>query len=119
MVHKRSHRNALTPHSALDKVAKMGQMNFLDANLIKSLMRYLSIYPIGSFVELGGGRVGRVVEAHPEDVTRPVISILRNEKGQPLPLKQILQVDLMKDRGERIAKVLEPDASKFKPLDGF
>jgi HD-GYP domain-containing protein (c-di-GMP phosphodiesterase class II) len=119
MVHKRSHREALTPHSALDKVAKMGQMNFLDLNLIKSLMRYLSIYPIGSFVELGSGRVGRVVEAHPEDVTRPVISILRNEKGQPLPLKQILQVDLIKDRGERVAKVLEPDISKFKPLDGF
>lgn len=119
MVHKRSHREAMTAHTALDKVAKMGQMNFLDAGLIRSLIRYLSIYPVGSFVELGSGRVGRVVEAHPEDAARPVVSILRNENGQPLPLKLIQQVDLAKERGERIAKVLEPDANRFRPLDGF
>ncbi len=53
------------------------------------------------------GRMGRVVAAHPEDHLRPVISILRNEKGQPLPMKQILQVDLVKDKNERIVKVVD------------
>jgi HD-GYP domain-containing protein (c-di-GMP phosphodiesterase class II) len=119
MVHKRSHREALTPQAALDKVVKMAQMNFLDATLVKNLMRYLSVFPIGTFVELGSGRMGRVVEAHPEDPNRPVISILRNEKGQPLPMKQILQVDLMKEKAERIVKVVDVEAMKFKPLDGF
>lgn len=119
MVHKRSHRDALTPQMALDKVIKMGQMNFLDAGLVKNLMRYLSVYPIGTFVELASGRMGRVVAAHGEDHTRPVISILRNEKGQPLPMKQILQVDLLKDKAERIVKVVDSEAQKFKPLDGF
>ncbi len=119
MVHKRSHRDAMSPYAALDKVIKMGQMNFLDAALVKSLLRYLSAYPIGTFVELGSGRVGRVVEASPLDPTRPVISVLRTEKGQPLPMKQVLQVDLMKDRNEKIAKVLEAEAGKFKALDGF
>lgn len=119
MVHKRSHRDALSPYAALDKVVKMGQMNFLDANLVKSLMRYLSVFPIGTFVELASGRVGRVVEANPTDVTKPIVSVLRNERGQPLPMKQILQVDLLKDKNERISKVLENEAAKFKALDGF
>ena len=119
MVHKRSHRDALTPQMALDKVIKMGQMNFLDPALIKNLLRYLSVYPIGTYVELASGRMGRVVAAHPEDHLRPVISILRNEKGQPLPMKQILQVDLVKDKNERIVKVVDGEAAKFKPLDGF
>lgn len=119
MVHKRSHRDALTPQMALDKVIKMGQMNFLDPGIIKSLLRYLSIYPIGTYVELASGRMGRVVAAHPDDHTRPVISILRNEKGQPLPMKQILQVDLFRDKNERIVKVVDGEAMKFKPLDGF
>lgn len=119
MVHKRSHREALSAFAALDKVIKMGQVNFLDAALVKSLMRYTSAYPIGTFVELAGSRVGRVVEAHGEDVTRPVISVLRTEKGQPLPAKQILQVDLLREKGERIAKVLDAEAAKFKLLDGF
>jgi hypothetical protein len=28
-------------------------------------------------------------------------------------------VDLMKEKNEKIAKVLEAEAAKFKPLDGF
>jgi HD-GYP domain-containing protein (c-di-GMP phosphodiesterase class II) len=119
MVHKRSHRDALTPQMALDKVIKMGQMNFLDPVIIKSLLRYLSIYPIGTYVELASGRMGRVVAAHPEDHTRPLISILRTEKGLPLPMKQILQVDLFKEKNDRILKVVDGEAMKFKPLDGF
>jgi HD-GYP domain-containing protein (c-di-GMP phosphodiesterase class II) len=119
MVHKRSHRDALTPQSALEKVIKMGQMNFLDPALIRNLLRYLSVYPIGTYVELASGRMGRVVAAHPEDPSRPVISILRNEKGLPLPMKQILQVDLFKEKNEKIAKVVDAEAAKFRPLDGF
>jgi HD-GYP domain-containing protein (c-di-GMP phosphodiesterase class II) len=119
MVHKRSHREALTPHAALDKVIKMAQMNFLDANLVKALLRYVSVYPIGSFVELSSGRLCRVVEAHVEDPTRPIVSVLRNEKGQPLPMRQILQVDLLREKNEKVVKVLEADVTKFKHLDGF
>jgi HD-GYP domain-containing protein (c-di-GMP phosphodiesterase class II) len=119
MVHKRSHRDALTPQMALDKVLKMGQMSFLDPNLIKNLLRYLSLFPIGTYVELASGRMGRVVAAHPDDHSRPTISVLRNEKGQPLPMKQILQVDLMREKNEKIVKVVDSEASKFKPLDGF
>lgn len=119
MVHKRSHRDALTPQMALDKVIKMGQMNFLDPVLIRNLLRYLSVYPIGTYVELASGRMGRVVAAHPEDPTRPVISILRTEKGLPLPMKQILQVDLFKEKNEKIINVVDGEAAKFRPLDGF
>ena len=119
MVHKRSHRDALSPQSALEKVMKMGQMNFMDASLIKNLVRYLSIYPIGTFVHLSSGKVGRVVDAHPEDVTRPVISVLRNEQGHPLPMKQIPQLDLLREKHEKIIRVLDGEAAKFKPLDGF
>ncbi len=119
MVHKRSHRDALTPQMALDKVIKMGQMNFLDPVLIRNLLRYLSVYPIGTYVELASGRMGRVVAAHPDDPTRPVISILRTEKGQPLPMKQILQVDLFKEKNEKIINVVDGEAAKFRPLDGF
>jgi HD-GYP domain-containing protein (c-di-GMP phosphodiesterase class II) len=119
MVHKRSHRDALTPQMALDKVIKMGQMNFLDPGIIKSLLRYLSVYPIGTYVELASGRMGRVIAAHPEHHAHPVISILRNEKGQPLPMKQVLQVDLAKEKNEKIVKVVDGEAAKFKALDGF
>jgi HD-GYP domain-containing protein (c-di-GMP phosphodiesterase class II) len=119
MVHKRSHRDAMTPQSALDKVLKMGQMNFLDNALVKNLLRYLSVYPIGTFVELSSGRMGRVVAAHTADPTRPVIAVLRNEKGQPMLIKQIVLVDMLKEKQEQIVKVLEGEATKFKPLDGF
>jgi len=119
MVHKRSHRDALTPQMALDKVMKIGQMNFLDAGLIKNLARYLSVYPIGTFVELASGRIGRVVASHVEDVQKPVVAILRTEKSQPMANKQIQFVDLFKDKNEKIVKVIEGEALNLKQLDGF
>jgi uncharacterized protein YwbE len=118
-VHKRSHRDALTPQMALDKVIKMGQMNFLDPALIKDLLRYLSVFPIGTYVELASGRMGRVVAANAEDFTRPVISILRMENGQPPAMKQLVLVDLLRDKNERIVKVVDAEAAKYKVLDGF
>ncbi len=119
MVHKRSHREAMSPQMALDKVTKMGTMNFLDATLIKNLVKYLSVFPIGTFVELSNGCMGRVVAAHVEDPTRPIVSVLRNEKGIALPMREIRNVDLFKEKNERILKVLDLEAIKFKPLEGF
>ncbi len=119
MVHKRSHRDAMTPQAALDKVMKMGQMNFLDTNLIKNLLRILSVYPIGTFVDLASGRIGRVVASHNEDPNRPIISILKSDAGQALSLKQIIQVDLLKEKNERIIKITDSAIHKFKALEGF
>jgi hypothetical protein len=34
-------------------------------------------------------------------------------------MKQILLVDLARDKNEKIVKVVDGEAAKFKPLDGF
>jgi HD-GYP domain-containing protein (c-di-GMP phosphodiesterase class II) len=119
MVHKRSHRDAMLSFDALDRVIKMGQMQFLDPNYVKLLASWLSAYPVGSGVQLQSGRVGRVVAANLDDFKKPVVAILKSANGQPLPMKQIIWVDLKTMQEEKIAKAIDDAEVGFKGLDGF
>ncbi len=118
MVHKRSHRNALTPYEALERVIKMGQMNLLEWNLLKGLVGYISLYPLGTLVDLGGERIGRVVEAHPEDPARPIVSVIK-AAGVALGLNAVYRIDLKTSKDVKIQSCLSPENSGFRPLDGF
>lgn len=119
MVHKRSHREAMLPQEALDRVVKMGQMQFLDANYVKGLANWLSVHPVGSAVLMQSGCIGRVVAANLDDFQRPVVAILKGADGQPLPMKQITHVNLKTAPQEKIAKGLSETEAGFKGLEGF
>ncbi len=118
MMHKRSHREALSAQAALDRVVKMGRMNFLDWEMLKGLVGCISLYPVGSAVELAGGLVARVVGAHADDPARPLVAVLRDAKGN-VPPGGIRRIDMKAAREEKIVRSLSPDAVGFKPLDGF
>jgi hypothetical protein len=118
-VHKRSHRDAMLPNEALDRVVKMGQMQFLDPHYVKVLAGWLSAYPVGSGVMLQSGRAARVVAANLDDYQRPVVAVLKSPTGQTLPLKQIMHVDLRTMPQEKIVKAISDEEAGFKGLDGF
>ncbi len=119
MVHKRSHRDAMLPYSALDRVIKMSQMQFLDPVYVKHLANWLSAYPVGSGVKLLSGRMGRVVAANFDDFQRPVVAIMKSATGQALPIKQIIVLDLRTLPQEKIVGAIEDAEAGFKGLDGF
>ncbi len=119
MTHKRNHRDAQTPAEALQSVIKMGKVGFLDSAHIRTLLGYLGLYPLGSLVKLTSGKIAKVVEPHPEDLQRPTVSILYNDKGQALPTQNTLQLDLRRSEGEKVAEALGHGAVKHDVLDGF
>jgi HD-GYP domain-containing protein (c-di-GMP phosphodiesterase class II) len=119
MVHKRSHRDAMLPNEALDRVIKMGQMQFLDPNYVKALAGWLSVYPVGSAVVLQSGSIARVVAANLDDFQRPVVAVLKGADGQPLPMKQIVHINLKTMPNEKIVKGMGEAEAGFKGLEGF
>ncbi len=119
MTHKRNHREAQTPAEALQSVIKMGKVGFLDSAHIRTLIAYLGMYPLGSLVKLTSGKIAKVVEPHPEDLQRPTVSILYNEKGQALPTQNPLQFDLRRSETEKVAAALGHLDAKHDVLDGF
>jgi putative nucleotidyltransferase with HDIG domain len=76
MVSPRAHRLPHLPFDAMRIVMDSGAKGMLDWELVNSFVRALSIYPVGSYVQLEGGEIARVIRAQPEIPEKPVIAIV-------------------------------------------
>jgi hypothetical protein len=92
----RPHRPARETRTALTDTLLLAEQGALDRYQAERLLQ-LSFYPVGSVVELADGAVG-VVVATPlarRDLTspaRPVLALLTDAQGRPLPLPQHLDL---------------------------
>jgi HD-GYP domain-containing protein (c-di-GMP phosphodiesterase class II) len=107
----RPHRPAAEPRTALTDTLLLAEQGGLDRQHAERLLA-LSFYPIGSVVELADGAVGLVVATHPErremsHPGRPVLAMLTDSEGQPLPAPQPL--DLAQVEGRSIVRSLPAD----------
>ncbi len=115
---ERPHRPAVHPYRAMETVIRMSSMNLLDAEAIRGLLRYLSLFPVGCWAELSTGEKVRVVSSNPEDYMRPVVSVVCNRSGF---LAEPFRIDLMKHPQLKIRRPLPPDGLETAedPLRGF
>jgi hypothetical protein len=86
---ERPHRAACDPRAALTEVLLMAEQGQVDRDFAEYLLN-LSLYPIGTIVELTDGRVGTVVSNHPNRLdarapSRPVVALLAEPDGTLLP----------------------------------
>jgi HD-GYP domain-containing protein (c-di-GMP phosphodiesterase class II) len=104
--HARPYRKALIPYEALQELIEM-RGEFFHPRYIKLLLNALTVFPIGSWVQLNTGETGRVEETHKNNLMRPVIQILWNAKGERL--EQEKTVDLSRNPFLFINKPLYED----------
>lgn len=107
----RPHRAALDPRTALTDTLLLAEKGALDKQHAERLL-YLSFYPVGSVVELADGAIGVVVATHSSrrDLNapaRPVLALLTDEQGQPLPAPH--HVDLAQWDNRSIVRALQPN----------
>ena len=74
-----------------------------DAGAVRTLLRVVSLYPVGSCVWLNDGRIGRVVRSNPDSVDRPVIIAMNLEHDPP----ELEQIDLMETPQLSVVRVGE------------
>lgn len=91
MAHPRADRAARVVYIALNEIIDMRNKLF-DPQLIKSLIRIVSIFPLGSLVKLNNGAVGRVVGANKLYPTRPLVEILLDPRGKKLSSSYLLNL---------------------------
>jgi HD-GYP domain-containing protein (c-di-GMP phosphodiesterase class II) len=92
----RPQRSAKDTRTALTDTLLLAEKGALDRFQAERLL-FLSFYPIGSVVELADGAVGVVVATPPERrnldaPARPVLALLTDSLGQPLPAPQHLDL---------------------------
>lgn len=108
----RPHRGARDTRTALTDTLLLADQGALDKFQAEKLLR-LSFYPVGTVVELMDGAVGVVVMTHQDEKgllqpSKPVLLLLAESEGQPLPLPRLL--DLMREEERSILRTLPAEA---------
>jgi hypothetical protein len=107
----RPYRPARETRTALTDTLLLAEQGSLDRYHAQRLLQ-LSFYPVGTVVELADGAVAMVVasnQVQPDLRTpgRPVVALLTDSQGRPLPLPQ--HVDLAHCEGRSIVRSLSSD----------
>jgi HD-GYP domain-containing protein (c-di-GMP phosphodiesterase class II) len=103
----RQYRAAHIPYRAMEILIKMSRKNLLSNEYIKAFISYMSLFPVGSLVELSDHNTAKVVHANELHYTKPVVSVIKDSKGNIFPLEKIYQVDLSKNTNIQIVKAIE------------
>ncbi len=107
MTRPRPLRPAFMPYQAMKEILVDGSRGKLDPTIIRAFLDCVSLFPIGSYVELSGGVRARVVRANPGQHTRPVV-VEVNDVGE----SSGTVIDLMKERRSRVIRALPSLTSK-------
>jgi HD-GYP domain-containing protein (c-di-GMP phosphodiesterase class II) len=108
LVSPRPHRPGMLPYKAMERMLKQVQERLFDPLAFRALLNTVSLFPIGSFVELSDGRVGKVIRSNGEAYHRPIVSAWK--KGQIHTLPDV--VDLKDEVELKIARTL-PGLQEF------
>lgn len=110
LVEPRPHRRAFDPRGATAEVLEEAEKGWLDRNYAERLLQ-LSLYPVGTLVELADGATALVVGTHlgrrdHHTAARPVVALLTDSQGEALAVPRHL--DLNDCEGHSITRALSP-----------
>jgi len=115
LIHYRPYRQRLLPRDAIREIILHHKPAF-DTSLLKALIDAVSLYPIGTYVQLNTGEMGRVIHVHPRLPLRPIVLLDMDDKRQPIVQRQ---VDLQVQTTLIIVRCMYPedlDSEDFKQV---
>jgi HD-GYP domain-containing protein (c-di-GMP phosphodiesterase class II) len=100
LVSSRPYRPARDAHSSLLELLKGRKMQY-DDRVLRALISNLSLYPIGSYVQLKNGYKGMVVETNNADPKSPMVRLLASQNDEPFAEQPTVKTDEPNYRVER------------------
>ena len=91
LIHPRSYRDALAPPKGIEAILTQKGTAF-SSTMIKTLINSLSLYPVGQFVKLNNGMVGKVIKTYKENPVQPDVQIYFDSSGNKLESPKILRL---------------------------
>lgn len=108
LVHGLGDQVAITPHGALASLYKDSKVGALDERTVNTLVSMLSVYPVGSVVQLSNKEKGIVLETDSDEPKLPTVKVFYDMSGVAHIKPKI--VNLAKIAGEKpliIASVID------------
>lgn len=88
LIHFRSYRQRLLPRDAIRELVNHHKKEF-DPVMLKALIESISLYPVGTFVQINTGEIGQVVNIHNKFPLRPIIHINMDRHGHLITERKI------------------------------
>ncbi len=83
MTHPRPYRrDKVIPYEGVRKVVQEAKSTF-ETSFVKKFLKFITPYPLGSFVLLNNNEIGRVVQTNDDQPLRPVVEIFFDSVGKP------------------------------------
>jgi HD-GYP domain-containing protein (c-di-GMP phosphodiesterase class II) len=98
----RPHRPGLMPYYALERMLHGVKDGLYDPAAVRALLKTVSLFPVGSFVRISDGRIGKVLRANGADYARPVVAAWQSD-GNP---NESTVVDLSQESELRVVAAL-------------
>ncbi len=92
LVHERSYRSGYKPPLAIQKIIQEDQNTF-DPKILKSFINVISMYPIGSYIQLNTGQTAQVMSINKNRPVRPVVNLLTNSDGKTMETPEELNLE--------------------------
>jgi len=118
-ISNRSYRGKVYAYHAMKNLLASG-VNKFDPEILKIFLSRMSVYPIGSIVQLNDNSVGIVIGSVTEKPLRPIIKLITDSVSQKITDTRI--INLLEDTTKYITKVLsekEAGINLFDILWGF
>jgi HD-GYP domain-containing protein (c-di-GMP phosphodiesterase class II) len=88
LIHYRPYRNRLLPRDAIRELVNHHKKAF-DERLLKALIESISLYPVGTYVQLNSGDVGLVIQVNPRLPLRPIVCTMFDSHGDAINPREI------------------------------
>ena len=108
---KRCYHNGISPHEAI-RLMYESELGAFRRDLLDQFIQCLSIFPIGSIVELSTDEIGIVMSVNRNRNLLPVVLLVLSPEKQPYCPRKVCNLELMADNETpiKIRKILESDA---------
>lgn len=78
----RPFRDAVSPYASVRTLLEHRAGSAVDPNVLRALLHVVSLFPVGSYVELSDGSTVRVLRAGTVSYDSPIVEIVRDTKGR-------------------------------------
>lgn len=113
-ISSRSYRKKRDAYHAMRNLLSDGTSRF-DPNIMKAFLSRLSVYPVGSIVELNDNSVGLVVGSAPEKPLRPIIKLIFD--SSKVRIEKTVIINLLEQTSLYITRALAEEDSGVNFLE--
>lgn len=112
LTHPRSYREAFSPHEAIRELSEIVSSGIFEMHIVKMLINRVGLYPVGSWIELNSGEIGKVIASNDDLPLRPKVNIIFGSDRERL--SKLKSIDLSRHTNVYIKQSVNPQKLNLK-----